>query len=57
MADDLTKPAKELIARLGNGAIQYANDRIAQIGPGDTRERDQAIRLLTEVENQLKKGT
>jgi len=57
MADNLKKPAKELIDRLGNGAIQYAKDRIEQIGPGDTRERDQAIRLLTEVENQLKKET
>jgi hypothetical protein len=47
MADNLTKPAKELIDRLG----------IARIEPGDTRERDLAYRLLTEVENQLNKET
>ena len=57
MADNLTKPAKELIDRLGGGAIQYTKDRIARIEPGDTRERDLAYRLLTEVENQLNKET
>ena len=57
MTDDLTEPAKELIDRLGAGAIQYAKDRIAQIGPGDTRERDQAYRLLTEIKDQLKQET
>ena len=43
---------QELIDRLGPGALEFAKDRIKNLpAEGDTRERDQAYRLLTALEN------
>ncbi len=50
--------ASELIDRLGKAAIQYAQEREQQAEEqGNARGWDQADRLLTEVENRLKKET
>ena len=53
---ELLASAKELIERLGNEAVAYVQDRIAQLSEGGAvRDLDQAYRLLTEVERLLEK--
>jgi len=54
MNTSIDQSAQELINRLGNGAVQYMQERIARMQQDAApKELDQAFRLLTEVERQL----
>jgi len=47
----IRRSAREVVDRLGSSAIDYMQDRIATMeANGTPRERDQAYRLLTAVE-------
>ena len=53
---ELLASAKELIERLGNEAVTYMHDRIAQLSEGGADgDLNHAYRLLTEVERLLEK--
>ncbi len=54
MDAELSQSAQELVERLGDAAIEYMQNRIARFETdGVPRERNQALRLLTEVERLL----
>jgi len=56
MDETTFQSARELIDRLGIGALQFSKDRIKNLPTeSDPRERDQAYRLLTALEDLLDK--